>query len=387
MKIGCVGKPSSGKTTFLNAATLVNAETASYTFTTIKPNQGTAFVRTKCPCQEFDVECNPRNSKCINGTRMVPVTLIDVAGLVPGAHEGKGMGNQFLSDLTDADALIHVVDASGRTDEKGEPTENHNPVKDIDFLEEEIDYWILDIIKKDWDKLERMARTGDVDIGKYVYERVSGLKVSEEIVKKIVKRLEITPSSEEEELFKLSKKIREENKPIMVAANKMDLPESENNFDRMKEKAGHILPCCAEAELALREAEEQGLIDYFPGESSFKIVEDVSGKKKKGLEFIRGYLDESASTGVQEVIDRTVFDLLDMIVVYPVEKEKKLSDRKGNVLPDALLIKKGSTALDLAEKIHSDIAEEFKGAIDCRTGRRVGKKHKLKNNDIIKILV
>ena len=137
MLIGIVGKPSCGKSTFFNAQTLANVEIANYPFTTIKPNHGTGYVRVDCVDREFNTKCNPRFGYCIESNRFVPVELLDVAGLVPGAHEGKGMGNQFLDDLNQADVLIHIIDVAGSTNEKGEsvPALSYNPANDIKFLE------------------------------------------------------------------------------------------------------------------------------------------------------------------------------------------------------------------------------------------------------------
>ena len=152
MLIGFVGKPSSGKSTIFAAATLIDVARASYPFTTIEPNRGMGFVRVECVDKEFNVQCNPRSGFCVNHTRFVPVELLDVAGLVPGAHEGKGLGNKFLDDLRQADVLIHVVDASGSTNEKGEAVESgsHDPSKDVKFLEEELELWMLGILENNW---------------------------------------------------------------------------------------------------------------------------------------------------------------------------------------------------------------------------------------------
>lgn len=371
MKIGIVGKPSSGKTSFINAACLTEAEMAAYPFTTIKPNLGTAVVRAKCPCQELGV-------KHCDGKRLVPIAMVDVAGLVPGAHEGKGMGNQFLSDLADADALIHVVDASGKSDAEGNPGKG-DPLADIKFLEEEIEYWMLGILMKNWETLKRKIALKALKAHEAIYEQLSGLKVDENEVKSVVKELGIDDKASESQLLELVKRVR---KPILIAANKMDLMESGENLKKMDG-----VPCCAEAELALRRAAEHDVVKYSPGDSGFEIISEVDEKHKKALEFIKKLLDKYGNTGVQQAIDETAYKLLDLIVVYPVEDEHKLIDKKNRVLPDAYLVPKGSTALDLAYRVHTEIGEKFIGAVDARTKKRVGKDYELKDGDVIRILI
>ena len=157
MQVGIVGKPNAGKSTFFSAATLTVVPIANYPFTTIRPNRGISYLRTKCVCKDLGVEDQPRNSRCVDGERFIPVELIDCPGLVPGASTGKGLGNQFLDDLRKADALIHVVDASGSTDSEGKPVAagSHDPLEDVGFLESELEAWMYQILAKDWDKIAR----------------------------------------------------------------------------------------------------------------------------------------------------------------------------------------------------------------------------------------
>lgn len=392
MLVGVVGKPSSGKSTFFSAATLVDVPRAAYPFTTIDPNKGTAFVRSECPCKGLSKKCSPRNSKCVNEVRLIPVQLLDVAGLVPGAHKGKGLGNQFLGDLSKADALIHVVDCSGSSDFEGNPVEanSHYPGKDVVFLEQEIVYWIQGIIGKNLRKIAKSAEGGDdLKAVSALAEQLSGIGVNEEQVKKALKGLKKVRDWKEEELHEFSERIRACSKPILLALNKIDLNGAREFYESVrKEFNGVAVPVCAEAELALRRADEKGLIEYVPGSREFKELMELEEKQGKALEFVREkVLKEYGTTGLQEAVNKAVFELLEMIVVYPVEDQHKLSDSQGNVLPDAILLKKGSTALDLAYKIHTSIGSRFVSAIDCRTGKRLGKESVLDSGAIVKIQV
>ncbi len=377
IKVGVCGKPSSGKSTFFSAATMVDVPRAAYPFTTIEPNVGMAAVSRRCACQdipEIRGKCRPRNSRCVNGTRIIPIQLVDVAGLVPGAHLGKGMGNEFLSDLIDAEALVHVVDLSGTTNEKGEPAEGYDPGNDIEWLQDEIDYWIKGILDRNWKNIERKAKTRP--LWECVFEQVSGLRIDPEKVKGIVE-------SGFSDTLDLARRIREANKPIVLAGNKIDLPSAKENYERLK-KEYDIIPVSAEAELALRKAEKAGLIRYYGND--FEILKNLSPAQEKALQAIReNVLEPYGSTGVQEVLNRTVFQVLGYIVVYPVEDERRYSDKNGNVLPDAVLMKKGSTVIHLAEKVHSYLARGFIAAVDCRTKRKIGRDHVLSDSDIISI--
>ena len=377
MKIGIVGKPSSGKSTFFKAATLIDVKIGNFPFTTIEPNKGVGFVRVECVEKFFNVKCNPRQGYCIDGNRFVPVDLIDVAGLVPGAHEGRGMGNKFLDDLRQADALIHVVDASGTTDSEGRECIEHNPAEDVKFLEDELNYWFRSIIEKNWRKMN--------DI-KCLAKQLSGLKVSEKMITDIVKKLnldETVKSWDEEKRLIFSKEVRKQVQPILVVANKIDKPEADKYVDELI-KLGAI-PCSAEAEFALKAAAKNNLIKYLPGDSRFEIIGDVTEKQKFALEKIKILLDRFGSTGVQKVINDSVFDVLKYITIFP-GGVKKLSDKDGNVLPDTFLMPPGSTALDFAYRIHEDFGKKFITAIDVKTKQRIGKDHLLKEGDVIELV-
>jgi len=386
--VGLVGKTNVGKSTFFNAATLVDVEISNRIFTTIKPNEGVAYVTAPCPCRELGKRCNPKNSKCENGLRMIPVKLLDVAGLVPGAHEGRGLGNQFLDDLRQAHVLIHVLDISGTTDSEGNPCSGHDPAEDIKFFEEELDYWYANIFKREWNQLAKQSEITHSDFEKQILERFSGLGITKENIHEAIRRADVDPTKptkwNEDDVFRFARNLREVSKPILIAANKIDLPGADENFRRLKTEK--MIPCCADAELALRKATKAGLIKYVPGSDNFEVLKQLTPEQEKALEKIKTLLEKYGSTGVQKCLNTAVFELMNYIVVYPVEDETHWADKKGNVLPDAHLVPKGTTARELAYRIHSEIGENFIGAIDARTKRKVGADYELKNGDVIKIL-
>ena len=394
MIIGLIGKPSSGKSTFFKAATLANVEISPRPFTTIKPNRGIAYVSLECVDKEFNVQCQPRFGYCLQHRRFVPIDLLDVPGLIPDAHKGSGLGNQFLDDLRQADVLIHIVDISGKTNEQGQITENHDPSKDIQFLEYELDQWYLSILKKGWDKFARGIQQEHQNIIKALAKQLSGLKVSEPMVEESIKKLSLPEnpvSWNEQQLFSLAQELRKLSKPMILAANKIDIPGAEENYERIRKQFPQylIIPCSAESELALREASKHKLIQYAPGEKDFQIPEEekLSQQQLQALQFIeKNVLSIHHATGIQECLDKAVFKFLEYIAIFP-GGVNKLSDREGRVLPDCFLLPKNSTALDFAFKIHADIGKSFVKAIDVKNKKAVGKEHVLKHRDVIEIMV
>jgi hypothetical protein len=341
------------------------------------------------------VKDNPKNSLCLDGVRLVPVELIDIAGIVPGAWEGRGLGNQFLDEIRRADALIHIVDASGGTDCEGRACKpgEHDPLEDIQFFEREITMWMVTILKKDWAKIARTAEADKKGIAAPLEERLTGLGIRRQSVGEAIRRANLTVDKPtawtNEDFYRFVDNLRRISKPMLIVANKVDLPAAETNLERMKKLDYVVVPCSAEAELALRRAAEKRLIDYKPGDCNFKVTqpEKLSQNQVKALDAIREkVLQKYGSTGVQDAINMAYFRLLDMITVYPVEDVEHLTDHNERVLPDTYLVPNGTTARQFAYIIHTELGESFLYAVDARDRRRIGEDAVLKDRDVISIV-
>ncbi|MFC4552249.1 MULTISPECIES: redox-regulated ATPase YchF [Halorussus] len=388
ISIALAGKPNAGKSTFYKAATMADVDVANYPFTTIDANRGVSHVRTECPCLERDERCDDDN--CRAGKRYVPIELLDVAGLVPGAHEGRGLGNQFLDELTNADAIINVVDASGGTDEEGQPVEvgSYDPVEEVDFIEEEMDQWLTGIIDRNWESVERKSRSPDFDIDDALAEMLTGFGATEADVAAALRELDYPADPiqwTDDHREALARDIRARTKPIILVANKADVAPPEN-VERLRETGKPVIPATAEGELALRQAAEAGAVDYDPGDEDFEILGDLSDEQRAGLDKIREVMAEFGGTGVQEALDEAVYGLLDRITAYPVQNETKWTDAKGNVLPDAFLLARGSTPKDLAYAVHSDIGDGYLHAVNGKTNRDISDDYELEEGDVVKIV-
>jgi len=397
MLIGIIGKTNVGKSCSFKALTLADVEVSNRVFTTINPNHAIGFVKTDLPKVDGAEKCEPNTGYCKNSKRFIPVELLDVAGLVPGAHEGKGLGLKFLDDLRQADAFIHIIDISGSTNENGEPVQvgSYDPANDVRFLEEEIGYWFFSLMKKNWDKFSREVEMQKRDLVESLLKQFSGLKITEG---QILKSLETTglpketPSQwSDDDLRKFAFELRKLSKKMIIAANKVDVPGAEENLNKLKKEFPDyvIVPTSAESELALKEADKHNLIKYIPGEKDFEVTnpDGLNEKQKQALEFVKkNVLEKFGSTGVQECLDRAVFEVLNYIVAYPVANINKLTDKKGKVLPDAILVPNGTNLKEFAGKVHTAMADKFIGGIDFETKRKLGADYEVKNGDILEIV-
>ena len=396
IKIGLIGKTNTGKTTFFNSSTLSSDEISTYPFTTKKSSTSVGYAITLCVHSEFNVNDNPNNSRCKDGWRYIPIELIDLPGLIKDAWKGKGLGNQFLSIASQSDALLHVVDASGSIDSSGRIAEvgSGDPVSDFADIEEELNMWYQKILEGNRDKLKKMAES-DNDQVNALTQLYQGMGVKKSHVKEALRITQLEEKDIEnydiQDSKKFSTELRRISKPTLIVANKIDVKGASKNFQRLRERYNDmiVIPASADSELSLRRAEQSELIKYSPGSEQFDILRtnDLNQKQRDALDFIKSdIMGEYMRTGVQFAINVTVFKLLKMNSIYPVTIPEKLSDKKGRVLPDLILLKDGSTIVDLAKEIHSDLTKGLLYAKDLRYNLRVPTNYQLRDRDVISLV-
>ena len=396
IKIGLIGKTNTGKTTFFNAATMSSSEISTYPFTTKKAESATAHAITLCVHSEFNVTDNPNNSRCEDGWRYIPIEIIDLPGLIKDAWKGKGLGNQFLSIAAQSDVLLHIVDVSGSVDSSGKVTEigSGDPISDFGDIEEELIMWYHKILEGNRDKVSKLLE-GDSDKINVLTDLFRGIGVKKDHVKDALRATNLEDKNfddfDSQDTKKFAAFLRSISKPTLIVANKIDIEGGDKTFDRLRERYNDmiVVPASADSELSLRRAEQKGLIKYSPGSEQFEIInpKELNEKQKNALEFIkRGIMGEYMRTGVQFAINIAVFKLLKMNSVYPVANEEKLSDKKGKVLPDLILMKDGSTVADLAKEIHTDLPKGLLYGKDLRYKLRLPVTYQLRDRDVISLV-
>jgi len=332
------------------------------------------------------------------------VTLVDVAGLVPGAHDGKGRGNQFLNDLAQCDALIQVVDASGSTDLEGNPIGPGacNPVDEHNFLVDELAMWIHGILDAGWNRgVRRVQAEGEKGLVTYIHSQLTGIGATELMVAAGLDSFKRDCEPNDANPWdwnagtreSLSHHLRRAIFPLCVAANKADEAE-DGAWDalqlQVESEGGILVATSADSELALRRAAKAGFIDYPPGATNFTINDvgdsQLTDAQRKGLDALQSRLTRLAGTGLVSLVSRIVRERLNQIIAYPVQDETHWTDGDGRVLPDAFLVVNGTVAKELAYAVHSDLGDGFIRAVDARSGRIIGADHELSDNAVVKIV-
>lgn len=304
--VGLVGKPSAGKSTFFNAATRPSinegeASMAPHPFTTIDPNVGTGWFAVPCPSQHLKLaakEVEPEYGFAAAGQRRYPLLVKDVAGLVPGAYKGRGRGNAFLNDLCEADSLIHVVDASGRSDREGvdhggsaeakqTDTTGTSPLDEVGWVRREIHMWIFCNVRAKFDSVRRRARMGTVAARDAVLDRLFGLftgyRVSQQLVARVYEMAGFSMQNIAEEggvrawkeydLHLLVACFLRARFPITVALNKVDLPEAKDHVAQTVAVLGDTcVPVCAASEWWLWDRQRQGHLTYVEGAGADSVT-------------------------------------------------------------------------------------------------------------------
>ena len=339
---------------------------------------------------------NPRNSSCTDGARFIPIQLIDLPGLIKGSWEGKGLGTQFLSVASQADALIHIADASGSVDGEGKITKPGmgNPVADVYDIEEELVRWFAKTIEKSVKKLKKPSKKGS-PIDRLLAQDLAGLKITAAHVTQGLEANALVDKDlgrwTREDVWNFARTIRQVSKPTLIVANKMDLAPADKNYEKLVIEFGQafVIAASSDAELALRRGEQKGYVEYVPGEEVFRVKDasKLTAEQRAALTYVeQRVLSKWIRTGVQLGLNTCVFKLLGMNVVYPVEDAEKYADRNGNVLPDAFLVPYNASVLDLAKEIHTDLAKTLIYAVDARTKIRIPAEYKLKDRDVVTIV-
>jgi len=345
-----------------------------YSFTTIDPQRAIGYLQIPCACARYGLEdkCKPNYGACVEGRRSVPIELLDVAGLVPGAHEGRGLGNKFLDDLRHADALIHVVDASGTVDAEGKETRGYDPSVDIAWLRSEIVAWIKGNLMDKWNSIKRRHVAIKATAAETLQAQFSGYGATTTIVNRALDKTGIKEPLEhwsEETIDLVVNAFTDEKFPTVLALNKIDHPDSDKNIVKIAKMYPHVVLCSAISEVFLRKMAKQGYIKYTEGGEFVDTREDLieagdpeggglkelDDKNRNRIENLKDMvLYRFGSTGVVQVLTKAA-EVLGLVPVFPVRNTTTFgaSDSKA-VFRDCVLVKKNSTVGDAARKVMGD---------------------------------
>ncbi|KAG7827216.1 hypothetical protein KL920_004876 [Ogataea angusta] len=383
--IGIVGKPSSGKSTTLNSLTDANAKIGAFPFTTIDPNRATGYLQVDCACARFGKQdlCKPNYGWCSGGKRHVPVELLDVAGLIPGASQGLGLGNKFLDDLRQADALIHVVDVSGTTDAEGKATRGYDPVQDVEWLQDEIRLWIETNLKKRWGSIVRRHTATKSSVVDTLRAQFGGYGASASLIARAVDSIPNLPPLEQWDDRWITTVVQHFMKfkfPTVLALNKIDHPDADKNVSKilLKYPDSRAVLTSAVTEVFLRRLAKQNYIRYEEGTEFIDTLEDLgpdSGlrpldeKLMQRIENIRDLvLFRFGSTGVVQVLQEAV-KILDLVPVFTVRNIHTFTGSSGDhVFRDCTLVKKGTSVGKVARQIMGEVTI---AAIEGVEGKRI----------------
>ncbi|KAI0464707.1 hypothetical protein LJB42_002328 [Komagataella kurtzmanii] len=370
--IGIVGKPSSGKSTTLNSLTDADAKVGAFPFTTIEPNRATGYLQVDCACSRFGKEslCKPNYGWCKNGRRFVPIMLLDVAGLVPGASQGLGLGNQFLDDLRQSDALIHVVDVSGTTDSNGKATRGYDPLQDIEWLQDEIRLWIEGNLHKRWGSIVRKHTATKASIVDTMQLQFGGYGAGRKLIDEALRNIKDLPPLEKwdnEWITRVVRSFMQVKFPTVLALNKIDHPDADKNVSKIMLRYPETKTVLTSAitEVLLRKLAKQKFIQYEEGTEFVDTYEDLGDdcglkpldeKLAQRIETIRDLvLYRFGSTGVVQVLQAAV-GVLDLIPVYTVRNITTFTGNSGtNVFRDCVLLKRGTPVGSVARYIMGEV--------------------------------
>ena len=378
IKIGIAGKPNAGKSTLFSAITGTMVAIGNYAFTTTQPNDGIGFMDTVCPHLELGKPCNPRRGRCENGTRFIPVEMVDVPGLIEGSSEGKGMGNMFMDALRDTTAIINLLDPVSEEKRILSPEEL---IHDAESTENEIIRWFTSRFSSDWEKFSRKLSQSHITLEEALLQKAAFFNLKQRDIREILQRHHFTEDITkwgEDEKREFSSIVMSEIRPIIRVLNKGDLIENRNQYvDR-----GFVI-ISSDYELSIERAFNAGLIE---GIKDIRPKEKANQKQKEAIQKMDTDYKSGSLSRIFDVLTDIIRKNLRKIVVYPVYDETKWCDKDGNVLPDAIIMSQGQTAEDLAYEVHTDIGEGFIRAINGRTKMILGRNYELKDSDVIRII-